>query len=62
MQVRDSQKQQEITPITELELYGLDINIASFSHLLKRVDFDTIVDHLAFSHIIKVKQKQPPLE
>ena len=41
--------------ITELELYGLAINIASFSHLLKRVDFDTIVDHLALTHIIKSK-------
>ena len=27
--------------ITELELCGLAINIASFSHLLKRVDFGT---------------------
>ena len=40
--------------ITELELCGLAINIASFSHL-KRVDFDTIVDHLSLSHIIKNK-------
>ena len=39
--------------ITELELCGLAINIASFSHLLKRVDFDAIVDHLALTHIIK---------
>ena len=39
--------------ITELELHGLAINIASFSHLLKRVDFDTIVHHLALTHIIK---------
>ena len=31
--------------ITELELCGLAINIASFFHLLKRVDFDAIVDH-----------------
>ena len=31
------------------------INIASFSHLLKRVDFDMIVDHLALTHIIKSK-------
>ena len=31
--------------ITELELHGLAINIASFSHLL-RVDFDMIVDYL----------------
>ena len=41
--------------ITELELCGLAINIASFSHLLKRVNFDAIVDHLAPSHIIKNK-------
>ena len=40
---------------TELELCGLAINIASFSHLLKRVDFDAIVDHLALTHIIKSK-------
>ena len=31
--------------ITELEMCGLAINIASFAHLLKRVDFDAIVDH-----------------
>ena len=41
--------------ITELELCGLAINISSFSHLLKRVDFDVIVDHLALTHIIKSK-------
>ena len=41
--------------IIELELCGLAINIASFSHLLKRVDFDAIVDHLALTHIIKSK-------
>ena len=41
--------------IMELELCGLAINIASFSHLLKRVDFDAIVDHLALTHIIKSK-------
>ena len=37
--------------ITKLELYGFAINIASFSHLLKRVDFDAIVDHsITYSH------------
>ena len=41
--------------ITELELCGLAINIDSFAHLLKRVDFDAIVDHLALTHIIKSK-------
>ena len=43
--------------ITELELCGLAINIASFSHLLRRVDFDAIVDHLALMHIIKSKME-----
>ena len=41
--------------ITDLELCSLAINIASFSHLLKRVDFAPIVDHLALTHIIKSK-------
>ena len=41
--------------ITELELCGLAINITSFSHLLKRVDFDATVDHLTLMHIIKSK-------
>ena len=41
--------------ITKLKLCSLVINITSFSHLLKRVDFDTIVDHLALTHIIKGK-------
>ena len=38
--------------IIEIELCGLTINIASFVHLLKRVDFDAIV---ALMHIIKSK-------
>ena len=33
--------------ITELEMCGLAINITSFTHLLKKVAFDAIVDHLA---------------
>ena len=41
--------------ITELELCSLATNIASFSHLLNRVDFDAIVDHMALMHIIKSK-------
>ena len=43
--------------ITELKLCGLAIKIESFSHLLKRVDFDAIVDHLALMHIIKSKME-----
>ena len=38
---------------------GLAINIASFAHLLKRVDFDAIVDHLALMHRIKSKVELP---
>ena len=41
--------------ITGLELCGLAINIAHFSHLLKIVDFDVIVDHLSLTHIVKSK-------
>ena len=41
--------------ITELELCSLAINIISFSHLLRRVDFDVRADHLALTHIIKRK-------
>ena len=43
--------------ITELEMCGLAINTATFSHLLKRVDFDAVVDHLAIMHIIKSKME-----
>ena len=43
--------------ITELELCGLAINIASFFHLLKTVYFDAIVDHLALTHIFKSKME-----
>ena len=41
--------------ITELEMCGLAINIASFAHLLKRVEFDAVVDHLAITHIMESK-------
>ena len=41
--------------ITELELCGLAINIASFSPLLRKVNFDAIVDHFALMHIFKSK-------
>ena len=34
---------------------GLAINITSFTHLLKNVDFDAIVYHLALIHILKSK-------
>ena len=43
--------------ITELEMCGLAINIASFAHLLKRVDFDALVDHLVITDIMKSKME-----
>ena len=39
--------------ITEFEMCGLAIDMASFAHLLKKVDFDAIVDHLALVYILK---------
>ena len=41
--------------ITELEMCGLAINIASFAHLLRKVDFDAVVDHLAVTQIMRSK-------
>ena len=41
--------------ITELELCRLAMNIATFLHLLKKVDFDMVVDHLAITHIMRSK-------
>ena len=43
--------------ITELEMCRLAMNIATFSHLLKRVDFDAVVDHLAITHIMRSKDE-----
>ena len=41
--------------ITELEMCALAMNITTFLHLLKKVDFDAIVDHLAITHIMRSK-------
>ena len=41
--------------ITELEMCGLAINIASFVHLLRKVDFDAVVDQLAITQIMRSK-------
>ena len=41
--------------ITELEMCGLAINIVSFAHLLRKVDFDAVVDHLAITQIMRSK-------
>ena len=41
--------------ISGLEMCRLAMNIIIFSHLLKKVDFDAIVDHLAITHIMRSK-------
>ena len=41
--------------ITELEMCGLTINIASFAHLLRKVYFDAVVDHLVITQIMRSK-------
>ena len=41
--------------ITELEMCGIAMNIATFSHLLKKVDFNAVVNHLAITHIMRSK-------
>ena len=41
--------------ITELELSGLTINIASFKHLLTHRAFDAVTDHSALTYIMKSK-------
>ena len=41
--------------ITELEMCGLARNITSFARLLRKVDFDAVVDHLAIMQITRSK-------
>ena len=48
--------------IMELEMFGLAMNIATFSHLLMRVDFDAVVDHLAITHIMRSKAEPATTE
>ena len=41
--------------ITELKMCGIAMNIATFLHLLKKVDFVAVVNHLAITHIMRSK-------
>ena len=41
--------------ITELEMCSLAMNITTFPHLLKKVEFNALVDHLAITHIMRSK-------
>ena len=51
MPEKDYQKLQRIIQLQS----ALAINIASFIYLLKRVDFNAIINHLSLTHIIKSK-------
>ena len=43
--------------ITDLEMCGLAISIVSSAHLLRKVDFDAVVDHLAITQIMRSEVK-----
>jgi uncharacterized short protein YbdD (DUF466 family) len=43
--------------VTELELFGLLINVSAFRHLLKGCEFDAFVDHSAIVQILKSKEQ-----
>lgn len=45
--------------VTELELFGLLVNIYGFVHLLKNVEFDAYVDHAALVEILTSKREPP---
>ena len=57
MQAKECLKQQEITLLQNWKCVAWPLNIASFAHLLKRVDFDAVVDHLVIMHIMKSKME-----
>ena len=42
-----------------LDIVWSSYNVASFSDLLRKVDFDAIVDHLGLTPLIRVRQNQP---
>ena len=42
-------------PMPVRECHRLAMNIATFLHLLKKVDLDAVVDHLAITHIMRSK-------
>ena len=54
-QVQNGKPKLIVYSVTGLEMCGLAINIASFAHLLKKLDFDAVVDHSAITHIMKSK-------
>ena len=47
--------------ISELELLGLTINIASFKHYLRGTHFSVVIDHSALVYIMNSKREPPTL-
>ena len=47
--------------ISELELCGLAVNIHSFKHILRNIDFTVIIDHSALLYILNAKREPPTL-
>ncbi|KAJ8027316.1 hypothetical protein HOLleu_32429 [Holothuria leucospilota] len=45
--------------VTELELFGLLINVTVFKYLLKSIEFEAYVDHSAIVDMLKSKQEPP---
>ena len=43
--------------VTELEMYGLSINLHRWNHLIHGIDFDCATDHLATVQIMKGKEE-----
>ena len=42
---KECQRQQRITLSQNWKMCGLAVNIMNFAHLVKKVDFDAVVDH-----------------
>ena len=47
--------------ISELELFGLAVNVHSFKHLLKNREFTVVIDHSALTYILNSKKEPPTL-
>ena len=45
--------------VTELELFGLLVNVTAFKYLLRGVEFDAFVDHSAIKDIL-ISKNEPP--
>ena len=54
MPVKDYQKLQEIIHY-RIRIVWINYQYSKFSHLLKRVNFNAVVDHLSLTHIIQSK-------